>query len=83
MGKPFIFKTDNVATSDFASQLKLSVKQAHCQDFLVEFDMTFKYKPGRLNVIADALSRKAQLAALEAGDQYDRTRSRVNMSTEM
>ena len=64
VGKPFVVKTDNVVASYFASQLKLSVKQARWQDFLAEFDMTLEYRPGRLNAVADALSRKAQLAAL-------------------
>ena len=68
IGKPFVVKTDNVATSYFASQPKLSVKQACWQDFLVEFDMTIKYKLGRHNVVADALSSKGQIAVLEGED---------------
>ena len=38
IGKPFVVKTDNVAASYFASQPKLSAKQAHWQDILAEFD---------------------------------------------
>ncbi|KAI3459096.1 hypothetical protein Pfo_015759 [Paulownia fortunei] len=33
------------------------------QDFLAEFDYTLEYKPGKANVVADALSRKVELAA--------------------
>lgn len=40
-------------------------KQARWQDFLAEFDMVLEYKPGRTNQVADALSRKAELAALK------------------
>jgi len=58
IGKPFVVKTDNVATSYFASQLKLSTKQVCWQDFLAEFDMSIEYMPGRHNALADALSRK-------------------------
>eukprot|EP00253_Pinus_taeda_P026665 PITA_26665 len=83
VGKPFVVKTDNVATSYFASQPKLSAKQARWQDFLAEFDMTIEYRPGRHNAVADALSRKGQLAALEEEDQAARGRSRVQMSEEM
>lgn len=37
------------------------------QDFLAEFDFVLesKYKPGRTNQVADALSRKAELVALK------------------
>ena len=38
MGSHFIVKTDNVATSYFQTQKKLSPKQAKWQDFLAEFD---------------------------------------------
>ncbi|KAG9459075.1 hypothetical protein H6P81_003583 [Aristolochia fimbriata] len=48
----------------FLTQQKLSPKQARWQDFLAEFDMMLEYKPGRSNNVADALSRRADLAAL-------------------
>ncbi|KAE8708553.1 Detected protein of unknown function [Hibiscus syriacus] len=64
LGAHFTIKTDNVATSYFQTQKKLSPKQARWQDFLAEFDYTLKYKPGKANVVADALSRKAELAAI-------------------
>ena len=52
-----------VATSNFATQKKLSPKRAG----LAEFDCVLesKYKPGRTNQVADALSRKAELLALK------------------
>ncbi|KAE8656515.1 hypothetical protein F3Y22_tig00117000pilonHSYRG00231 [Hibiscus syriacus] len=34
------------------------------QDFLAEFDYTLEYKPGKANVVVDALSRKAELVAI-------------------
>ena len=64
LGSHFIVKTDNVATSYFQTQKKLSPKQARWQDFLAEFDFEFEYKSGKTNVVADALSRKAELAAI-------------------
>ncbi|MCF8701926.1 DDE-type integrase/transposase/recombinase, partial [Corynebacterium sp. MC-10] len=64
LGSKFIVQTDNVATSYFQSQKKLTPKQARWQDFLAEFDYELVYKPGRSNVVADALSRKAELAAI-------------------
>lgn len=69
IGKPFVVKTDNVVVSYFSSQPKLLEKQARWKDFVAEFDMTIEYRPGRLNEVADALSRKGQLAVLE-GEEY-------------
>ena len=45
-----VVKTDNVATSYFQTQKKLSPNQARWQDFLVEFDYVLEYKPGRINL---------------------------------
>ena len=64
LGSKFLVKTDNVATSYFQSQKKLSPKQARWQDFLAEFDYVLEYKPGKANLVADALSRKAEFAAI-------------------
>nr|CAN62036.1 hypothetical protein VITISV_019703 [Vitis vinifera] len=63
--------TDNVATSYFQTQKKLSPKQARWQDFLAEFDYTLEYKPGTANHVADALSRKAKLASMTSQPQGD------------
>ncbi|KAE8645911.1 hypothetical protein Csa_011867, partial [Cucumis sativus] len=46
------------------TQKKLTPKQARWQDFLAEFDFQLQYKPGKANVVADALSRKAELAVV-------------------
>ena len=64
LGSKFVVMTDNVATSYFQTQKKLSPKQARWQDFLAEFDYCLQYKPGKANVVADALSRKAELASI-------------------
>ena len=64
LGSHFTIMTDNVATSYFQTQKKLNLKQARWQDFLAEFDYRLEYKRGKVNVVADALSRKAELATL-------------------
>lgn len=51
-------RTNNVATSYFQTQKKLTPEQARWQGFLVEFDWTLEYKPGKANVMADALSHE-------------------------
>lgn len=60
----FMIKTDNVATSYFQTQKKLTPKQARWQDFLAKFDYMLEYKPSKSNVVADALSWKVELAAI-------------------
>ena len=62
LGSHFIVRTDNIATSYFLTQQKLTPKQARWQEFLAEFDYKLEYKQGKENVVADALSRKAELA---------------------
>ena len=69
LGSHFIMKTDNVATSYFQTQRKLSPKQVRWQDFLAEFDYTLEYKPGTANNVADTLSRKVELASMTSHPQ--------------
>ncbi|PKI61780.1 hypothetical protein CRG98_017830 [Punica granatum] len=64
LGSKFVVRTNNIATSYFQTQKKLSPKQARWQDFLAEFDFVMEYKPGRTNAVADALSRRVELAAI-------------------
>jgi len=62
LGSEFVIKTDNVATSYFQTQKKLTPKQARWQDFLAAFDYNMEYKPGRASLVVDALSPKGELA---------------------
>ena len=61
LGSKFVIKTNNVATSYFQTQKKLTPKQARWQDFLPEFDYVMEYKSRRANLVAYALSRKGEL----------------------
>ncbi|KAK8716654.1 hypothetical protein V6N13_043959 [Hibiscus sabdariffa] len=64
LGSKFVVYTDNVANSYFLTQPKLSPKQACWQEFLAEFDFSMEYKPGKVNSVADALSRRYDLEFL-------------------
>ena len=64
LGSKFVVKTDNTTVSHFFTQPKLTPKQARWQEFLAKFDFNFEHKFGRTNQVADALSRKAELATL-------------------
>ncbi|KAM4059826.1 his(2)-Cys(2) zinc finger domain-containing protein [Hirsutella rhossiliensis] len=57
LGQKFDVITDHEALVHFSTRL-LSVRQIRWSDFLAQFDIRFLYRPGRLNVVADALSRK-------------------------
>ncbi|KAI5674227.1 hypothetical protein M9H77_14591 [Catharanthus roseus] len=73
--KPFEVHTD---ASDFAiggvlmqdghpiahESRKLNKMEPRWQDFLAEFDYSLEYKPGKANVVADALSHKVELASI-------------------
>ena len=50
LGSKFVIETDNVATSYFQIQKKLTPKQARWQDFLAEFDYVMEYKLGCANL---------------------------------
>jgi len=62
LGSKFVIKIDNIATSYFQTQMKLTPKQARWEDFLAKFDYIMKYEPGRANLVIVALSRKRVLA---------------------
>ena len=46
------------------SQKKLNMRQCRWMKFLKDYDYTINYHLGKANVVADALSRKAQVAGL-------------------
>nr|XP_016468060.1 PREDICTED: uncharacterized protein LOC107790623 [Nicotiana tabacum] len=63
---PIAFESHKLNETErrYTTQKKLTPKQARWKDFLAEFDYAVEYKPGKVNVVADALSRKAELAAI-------------------
>ncbi|GKB97084.1 putative nucleotidyltransferase, ribonuclease H, partial [Tanacetum coccineum] len=71
-GHPITFKSQKLNETErkYTVQEKemtavnLSPKQARWQDFLSEFDYQLEYKPGKANVVADALSHKEKFAAI-------------------
>ncbi|KAL0434762.1 UNVERIFIED_CONTAM: Transposon Tf2-12 polyprotein [Sesamum radiatum] len=64
LGSPFVVKTDNTAVSHFMTQPKLTSRQARWQELLSEFHFVLEYRAGSSNHVADALSRRADLASL-------------------
>ncbi|KAL0283024.1 UNVERIFIED_CONTAM: Transposon Tf2-12 polyprotein [Sesamum radiatum] len=64
LDSPFMVKTDNTAVSHFMTQPKLTSRQARWQKLLSEFHFVLEYRAGSSNHVADALSRRADLASL-------------------
>jgi len=51
---------------------------------MVEFDIKIEYRPGRLNIVANSLSRKAKLAAIgEEEDHVEPSEIQFCMSEEL
>lgn len=59
-------KVDNIATSYFFTQKKLTPKQARWQIFLAEFDFMMEYKPSKTNCVVDTLSSRTELASISS-----------------
>ncbi len=66
--KDVVVWTDNVTLKYFSTQPKLSSKQVRWQDTLALFNVDIRHKPGKENVVFDALSRKHQLKVVYVGE---------------
>lgn len=70
----FFVVTDHQALIYYSNKRLLLTRQVRWADFLSNFNITFHYRPGRENVVADALSRKTvDLPTIKAREQEERT----------
>ena len=64
-GITFEIVTDHKSFKYLFSQKELILRQRRWMEFLEDYDCTIKYHSGKANVVADALSRKAQVSSLQ------------------
>src|SRR6185369_5880142 len=65
-GQRFTVITDHASLEFIKTQQNLSRRQARWLETLQANNFEVKYRPGKTNVVADALSRQAHLAAISA-----------------
>ena len=58
-GRHFIVQTDHHSLVYFMKQQNMSNRQARWSELIQQYDFTIEYKAGESNVVADALSRRA------------------------
>ncbi|KAG2808046.1 hypothetical protein PC116_g21247 [Phytophthora cactorum] len=76
--RPFVIYTDYASLQTATNSPHLSQRMARWLSFFAEYNFRVEYKPGKLNVLADALSRRPdyELAHITrvTTDLYDRIR---------
>ncbi|POM67394.1 Pol protein, partial [Phytophthora palmivora] len=76
--RPFVIYTDHASLRTATNSQHLSQRMARWLSFFAEYNFRVEYKPGKLNVLADALSRRPDYELAHVSrittDLYDRIR---------
>ncbi|POM60271.1 Pol protein, partial [Phytophthora palmivora] len=76
--RPFVIYTDHASSRTATNSPHLSQRMARWLSFFAEYNFRVEFKPGKVNVLADALSRRPYYELAHASrvttDLYDRIR---------
>ena len=79
--RPFIFYTDHASLRTAVHSPHLSQRMARWLSFFAEYNFSMEYKPGGLNVVADALSRQTDFEPAAQSDTVAVLTSSIPSST--
>ncbi|WVZ63179.1 hypothetical protein U9M48_012833 [Paspalum notatum var. saurae] len=65
MGNPCNIYTDHKSLKYIFTQSELNMRQRHWLELIKDYELEVQYHPGKANVVADALSRKAKCHCLQ------------------
>ena len=72
--RPFVVYTDHASLRTTVNSPHLSQRMARWLSFFAEYNISVEYKPVRLNVVADALSRRPDFeSAAQSNSEVDTT----------
>ena len=69
-GEEFEVYSDHKNRKYIFTQRDLNMRQSRWMEFLEDYDFTLYYLPGKVNVVADALSRKSREALASIASRY-------------
>jgi hypothetical protein len=68
MGKHYDVFTDHKSLKYIFTQKELNMRQRRWLELIKDYDMNLQYHPGKVNVMADALSRKVYANGITVGE---------------
>ena len=77
-GRSVTIYTDHKSLQYVKTQPSLSAKQTRWVQFLDTFDWDVQYKEGKLNVVADAISRRPDLQTIDTVQQHNTNIDKTN-----